>query len=172
MRRVVVTGAKGGTGPSIVNAFRDAGWDVLGVDLKPCALWETGYRQVDLRDGASVYEICAGAQAIVHFGSLPTDSWTSWQTAYENLLGDTTQLEILQSRSLARRVVERLELHSDPRFNAPVGSGFIDKLPAALGFLREMAEGLPLIGSGSGADSSLGMRDKTGLAVDFFLKNH
>ena len=38
------------------------------------------------------------------------------QASYENLLGDTTQLEILQSRSLARRVVERLGLQSDPRF--------------------------------------------------------
>ena len=85
MGRVIVTGAKGGTGPSIVSAFEAAGWDVLGLDLKPCAIWETGYRQVDLRDGASLYDICAGADAIVHFGSLPTDAWTSWHTAYENL---------------------------------------------------------------------------------------
>ena len=110
MKRVVVTGAKGGTGPSIVNAFRDAGWDVLGVDLKPCALWETGYRQIDLREGASVYEVCAGAQAIVHFGSLPTDSWTSWQTAYENLaLGG---FHVLQAAS--RLGIDRLVLASSP----------------------------------------------------------
>ncbi len=93
------------------------------------------------------------------------------QASYENLLGDTTQLEILQSRSLARRVVERLGLQSDPRFNTPVGSGFIDKIPAALGFLREMAEGLPLVGGRSAADISLETKNSTGLAVDFFLKN-
>ena len=93
------------------------------------------------------------------------------QPSYENLLGDTTQLEILQSRSLARRVVRRLELDSDPRFNISVGSGFIDKIPAVLGFLREMAEGVPLIGSGSEVNSSRGTEDKISRTVDLFLKN-
>ena len=110
MGRVIVTGAKGGTGPSIVSAFAAAGWDVLGLDLKPCAIWETGYRQVDLRDGASLYEICAGADAIVHFGSLPTDGWTSWHTAYENLaLGG---FHVLQAA--ARLGIRRLVLASSP----------------------------------------------------------
>lgn len=83
--KVVVTGAKGGTGVSIVQVLRDAGHDVLGLDLKPCAMWETDYRQIDLLDGAGVHDAFAGADAVVHFGSLPTDSWTSWETAYHNL---------------------------------------------------------------------------------------
>jgi nucleoside-diphosphate-sugar epimerase len=85
MNKVVVTGAKGGTGVSIVNAFRAAGYQVLGVDLKPCEFAETDYRQLDLEDGAGVHDAFAGADAVVHFGSFPTDSWTTWETAYRNL---------------------------------------------------------------------------------------
>jgi nucleoside-diphosphate-sugar epimerase len=44
MQKVVVTGAKGGTGPSIVRVLRQAGYHVLGVDLKPCGFWEQDYR--------------------------------------------------------------------------------------------------------------------------------
>jgi len=36
-----------------------------------------------------------------------------------------TQLEVLKSRALARRVVDRLNLPNDPRFNAPISDGFI-----------------------------------------------
>src|SRR5262249_24096128 len=85
MQKVVVTGAKGGTGISIVKAFRDAGYAVLGLDLKPCGFWETDYRQLDLEDGAGVHDAFVGAEAVVHFGSFPTDSWTPWETAYRNL---------------------------------------------------------------------------------------
>ena len=85
MDKVVVTGAKGGTGPSVTGVLRDAGFQVLGVDLKPCAFWENDYRQLDLEDGAGVHDAFAGAAAVVHFGSPPTDSWTSWEAAYRNL---------------------------------------------------------------------------------------
>ena len=85
MEKVVVTGAKGGTGLSIVRVLREAGYQVLGIDLKPCDVLEEDYRQLDLQDGAGVHDAFAGATAVIHFGSLPTDSWTSWETAYRNL---------------------------------------------------------------------------------------
>jgi nucleoside-diphosphate-sugar epimerase len=108
--KVVVTGAKGGTGPSIVRILREAGYYVLGVDLKPCAFWEQDYRQLDLEDGAGVHDVFAGAEAIVHFGSLPTDSWTSWETAYRNLaLGG---YHVLQAAANLR--VPRVVLASSP----------------------------------------------------------
>ena len=110
MKRVVVTGAKGGTGPSIVNVFREAGYDVLGVDLKPCGFGETGYRQINLEDGASVHDVCAGAEAVVHFGSFPTDSQTSWEVAYRNLsLGG---YHVLQAAANLR--IPRVVLASSP----------------------------------------------------------
>lgn len=110
MQKVVVTGAKGGTGVSIVRALREAGYQVLGVDLKPCGFWEQDYRQLDLEDGAGVHDAFANAQAIVHFGSLPTDSWTTWETAYRNLaLGG---YHVLQAAANLR--IPRVVLASSP----------------------------------------------------------
>ena len=110
MKKVVVTGAKGGTGLSIVKVFRDAGYDVLGIDLKPCGMLETGYRQLDLQDGAGVHDVFAGSDAVVHFGSLPTDCWTSWEFAYRNLaLGG---YHVLQAA--ANLGIKRLVLASSP----------------------------------------------------------
>jgi nucleoside-diphosphate-sugar epimerase len=110
MERIVVTGAKGGTGPTIVRVLREAGYRVLGVDLKPCGVWEKDYRQVNLDEGAGVHDVLAGADAVVHFGSLPTDSWTSWETAYRNLsLGG---YHVLQAAANLR--IPRVLLASSP----------------------------------------------------------
>jgi nucleoside-diphosphate-sugar epimerase len=110
MGKVVVTGAKGGTGVSIVRVLREAGYDVLGIDLKPCAFWEQDYWQLDLENGAGVHDALAGAEAVVHFGSLPTDSWTSPETAYRNLaLGG---YHVLQAA--ANLKVQRVVLASSP----------------------------------------------------------
>jgi len=110
MQKVVVTGAKGGTGVSIVRVLREAGYDVLGIDLKPCGFWEQNYRQLDLEDGAGVHDALAGAVAVVHFGSLPTDTWTTWETSYRNLaLGG---YHVLQAA--ANLKVPRVVLASSP----------------------------------------------------------
>ncbi|MFM7161766.1 MAG: NAD-dependent epimerase/dehydratase family protein [Planctomycetaceae bacterium] len=110
MQKVVVTGAKGGTGTAIVRVLREAGFHVLGVDLKPCGFWEQDYRQLDLEDGAGVHDALAGAVAVVHFGSLPTDSWTTWETAYRNLaLGG---YHVLQAS--ANLKIPRIVLASSP----------------------------------------------------------
>ena len=99
-------GAKGGTGPSIVRVLREAGYHVLGVDLKPCGFWEQDYRQLDLEDGASVHDAFTGAEAVVHFGSLPTDTWTTWETAYRNLaLGGYHVLQAAANQRIPRVVL-------------------------------------------------------------------
>ncbi len=106
MKKVVVTGAKGGTGRSIVKVFREAGYAVMGVDLKPCDVWERDYCQLDVEDGAALYDVCSGADAVVHFGSLPTDSWTSWETAYRNLsLGGYHVLQAAANLGIPRVVM-------------------------------------------------------------------
>ena len=110
MQTVVVTGAKGGTGRSLVRVLREAGYQILGVDLKPCGFWEEDYRQVDLTEGAEVHDAFAGAAAVVHFGSLPGDSWTTWEAAYRNLaLGG---YHVLQAA--ANLGIRRLVLASSP----------------------------------------------------------
>ncbi len=115
MKKVVITGAKGGTGVSIVRLFQQAGYRPYGVDLKPCGHWEEDYCQLDLENGAGVHDVFVGAYAVIHFGSLPTDEWTAWETAYRNLvLGG---LNVLQA---AKNVgIKRIVMASSPMIYAP-----------------------------------------------------
>ncbi len=84
MKQIVVTGAKGGTGPSIVKVLRRAGYDVLGIDVKPAGP-TTGYVQHDILDGAGLHDLLAGADGVVHFGSYPTTAWSSWTETFHNV---------------------------------------------------------------------------------------
>jgi len=85
MKRVLVTGAKGGTGRSIVRVLREAGYDVLGLDLKPAGTDDIGYVGADVLDGDGLNDLVAGTDGVVHFGSYPTDQWTSWSEAFRNI---------------------------------------------------------------------------------------
>ncbi|MDP6698731.1 MAG: NAD(P)-dependent oxidoreductase [Candidatus Latescibacteria bacterium] len=86
MRKIVVTGAKGGTGPSLAAILAERGYEVLRTDVHP---WTDadglGYVQLDLRDAAGVNDIFAGADAVVHFGSPPADAWLSTTEAYHQV---------------------------------------------------------------------------------------
>ena len=118
MKRIVVTGAKGGTGVSIVNTLRHFGYEVIGVDLKPAGFWEQHYHVIDLQDGASVHDVFSGADGIVHFGSFPGDSQTSWECAYRNLaLGG---FHVLQAAANLR--IKRVVLASSPEIYGLPGS--------------------------------------------------
>ena len=86
MRKIVITGAKGGTGPSITSLLAERGYAVLRTDVQP---WTDadglGYVQLDLRDAAGVNDLFAGADAVVHFGSPPADAWLSATEAYHQV---------------------------------------------------------------------------------------
>lgn len=110
MQKVVVTGAKGGTGLTIVRVLRDAGYHVVGIDVKPCDFWEQDYKKLDLEDGAGLHDVLFGAVGVVHFGSLPNDTWSSWETTYRNLaIGG---YHILQAAANLR--IPRIVLASSP----------------------------------------------------------
>ncbi|MBI2824050.1 MAG: NAD(P)-dependent oxidoreductase [Planctomycetia bacterium] len=115
MKKIVVTGAKGGTGTSIVALFRQVGYRVSAVDLKPPSPDDRDYCQLDVERGAGVHDVLAGAAAVVHFGSLPTDQWTSAEAAFRNLvLGG---FNVLQAAANLR--VPRIVLASSPMVYAP-----------------------------------------------------
>ncbi|MBM3802607.1 MAG: NAD(P)-dependent oxidoreductase [Acidimicrobiia bacterium] len=118
VKKVVVTGAKGNTGVSIVKILRQSGYHVVGIDVKPADFWEQDYHVADLEDGASLHDICSGAFAIVHFGSFPTDSQTSWEKAYRNLaLGG---FHVLQAA--ANLGIRRVVMASSPEIYGLPGS--------------------------------------------------
>ena len=86
MKRIVVTGSKGGTGPSLVAVLRQAGYEVIGIDLKPPdPFGEPDYYQLDLRDAAGVNDAFGGADGVVHFGSVPGDANRSTTEAFQML---------------------------------------------------------------------------------------
>ena len=93
------------------------------------------------------------------------------QAITERLQYDTTQLTILESRSLARRVVERLDLVNDPRFKAPVRTGFVNKLPVAFEYVRQTVLDLLPIGDKTVPRAVLDEQDESSRAVGHFLKN-
>ena len=74
--KVVITGSRGKVGRAAVQAFIDAGHDVLGVDLlRP--VFDAGtvvpgrYRMADLTDAGSAYAVVAGADAVVDIAAIP-----------------------------------------------------------------------------------------------------
>ena len=86
MKKIVVTGAKGGTGPSIVSVLKEYGFDVIGVDIHPWTEEDgLGYVQLDLRDAAGVNDVFARADGVIHFGSPPGDAWLSATEAFHQV---------------------------------------------------------------------------------------
>ncbi|NOY29510.1 MAG: NAD(P)-dependent oxidoreductase [Planctomycetes bacterium] len=85
MKRIIVTGAQGGTGRSIVRVLRDAGFTVIGVDLQPPDGNDLDYIQLDLRDAAGANDVFAGADGLIHFGSPAGDSTMSVTEAFHNI---------------------------------------------------------------------------------------
>ncbi|MDP7742972.1 MAG: NAD(P)-dependent oxidoreductase, partial [Lentisphaeria bacterium] len=85
MKKIVVTGAKGGTGAGIVAVLKDRGYDVFSIDLLPIAVGDVNYKQIDLRDATGVNDAFAGADGVIHFGSVPGDAWLSTTEAFHNV---------------------------------------------------------------------------------------
>ena len=74
MTRIIVTGARGGTGCGIVQVLREIGHHVTGVDLQPSDGHDPNYVQLDLLDAAGTNDVFAGADSVIHFGSPPKSS--------------------------------------------------------------------------------------------------
>lgn len=115
MNRIVVTGARGGTGRSIVQVLAAAGYDVIGLDLAFPGHRDGGYRRADVLDGASLHELFAGADGVVHFGSLPTDNWTSASECYRNLMVGGYNVFQACAQAGVRRIVHAssMEVYGD-----------------------------------------------------------
>ena len=86
MKKIVVTGAKGGTGPSIVGVLQERGYEVVRLDLHPWTEADgLGYVRLDLRNADGVNDVLAGADGVIHFGSPPGDAWFSTTEAFHQV---------------------------------------------------------------------------------------
>ena len=85
MKRIVVTGAKGGTGTGICQVLRDADYAVTAIDRVSPGDGDTDYIQLDLGDAAGVNDAFAGADGVVHFGSVPGTDRMSTTAGFHNV---------------------------------------------------------------------------------------
>jgi nucleoside-diphosphate-sugar epimerase len=85
MGRIVVTGAQGNTGRTIVAHLRSQGCDVVAVDTQSPAAADAQAVELDLTDSAGVHDAFAGAHAVVHFGSPPGIDHLSAAEAYRQI---------------------------------------------------------------------------------------
>ena len=85
MKRIAVTGSRGGTGSGIAAVLRDAGYEVLGIDRVPPDQSDLDYIQLDLGDAAGVNDALSNVDAVVHFGSVPGTANMSTTEGFHNV---------------------------------------------------------------------------------------
>lgn len=146
MERVIVTGAKGGTGKSIVKVLSEAGYDVLGIDLHPVTHTEVGYKKADVLDGGGLNDLFAGADFVVHFGSFPTDNWSSWSECFQNVtVGGFNVIQACANVGVKRIVfASSMEVYGDLRKqpHLPVTEGSVLQPPSIYGASKLLLERL------------------------------
>lgn len=115
MRRIIVTGAKGGTGRSIVRVLREAGYDAFGLDVKAVEAGDKNYAQVDVTDAARLRDVLRGADGVVHFGSLPTDEGHAVAEVFQNVTGGGFNVLNASADAGIKRVVlaSSMEVYGD-----------------------------------------------------------
>ena len=106
MKRIIVTGARGGTGRSIVKVLKAAGFDVVPVDILPPGPDDFPYVQFDLVRNSGLNDVFAGADGVVHMGSVPCDAFWSRTMVFENVVnGGFNVLQACANTGIKRLVV-------------------------------------------------------------------
>ncbi|GAA3752167.1 NAD(P)-dependent oxidoreductase [Microbacterium kribbense] len=72
--RVVLTGAAGGLGHDILPALLDAGFDVIGLDVRPGGDPRIPWVRCDLADTETLGRALAGAAAVIHLAGIPLEA--------------------------------------------------------------------------------------------------
>lgn len=71
MKRIVVTGGAGRLGRLVVALLVERGYDVLAVDRVWARDLPCRFLTMELTDAAAVYDVLAGADAVIHLGAVP-----------------------------------------------------------------------------------------------------
>jgi nucleoside-diphosphate-sugar epimerase len=103
--RVVVTGASGKAGRSVVRGLLEREHDVLGVDLMAPREELSHFLRVDVTEAGQTFEALAGAAAVVHLAAIPAGGIaTEEHTFRTNMLSTYNVFEAARVLGL-RRVV-------------------------------------------------------------------
>jgi len=92
MKKVVITGAAGLLGPSVVEHFVNSGYRVLGVDIKQPAVRKADHRIADLTNLGECYGILQGADALVHLAAIPNAVTAPNEVTFRNNVMSTYNL--------------------------------------------------------------------------------
>jgi len=106
MQRVVVTGGSGFIGSHVVDALKDAGYDVTVLDyrVQPHRP-DVGFENVDLMDLSSVLSATRGAEHIFHLGAVSNVNYAYKYPVYTtslNVVGTANVLEAARINGGAR----------------------------------------------------------------------
>lgn len=71
MKKIVVTGGSGRLGVEVVSDLVSRGYNVVAVDQEKPATMQCRFLPADLTDIASVYDVLAGADAVIHLAAIP-----------------------------------------------------------------------------------------------------
>ncbi|GCE02972.1 NAD-dependent epimerase/dehydratase family protein [Dictyobacter aurantiacus] len=102
---VVVTGASGRLGRTVVALLQAKGFKVIGIDKRPCATLPVPLIQLDLCNIDQVQKAMAGADAIVHLGAIPSPGGFPAEVVYSNNILGTFNVFEVADRLGIRRVV-------------------------------------------------------------------
>lgn len=87
--KVVITGAAGLLGTDVVKHFVEAGYDVLGVDVKKPETPLTDHRVVDLTNLGECYSVLTGADAVIHLAAIPNAVTAASDVTFRNNVTST-----------------------------------------------------------------------------------
>jgi nucleoside-diphosphate-sugar epimerase len=103
--RVVVTGASGKAGRSVVGGLLERDHDVLGVDLVPPREELSSFLRVDLTELGQTVESLAGADAVVHLAAIPASGIATEEATFRtNMLSTYNVFEAARVLGLQRVV--------------------------------------------------------------------
>lgn len=87
--KVVITGATGLLGKDVVKHFVDAGYDVLGVDIRKPDEVIAPYRVADLNNLGECYSVLKGADALIHLSAIPNAVTAASDVTFRNNVTST-----------------------------------------------------------------------------------
>ena len=105
MKHILVTGAAGRLGDKVIEDLVSRSYEVLAVDVNRPERMQCRFLPVDLTDAAAVYEVVAGADAVIHLGAVPGPINQPASVTFRNNVMSTWNVAEAAAAAGVRRVV-------------------------------------------------------------------
>lgn len=110
MKKVIVTGGSGLLGSSVMKEFLDNGYEVVNADIKHPTDPICKTVIIDLQNLGEVYEVLAGADAVVHLAAIPVAySHPNEVTFKNNVMSTYNVLEAAGTLGIKKAVISSSE---------------------------------------------------------------